>query len=33
MFLSAHEELKASKAAFAVTTFSTCVEFLSSAII
>ena len=33
MFLSAHEELRNSKAGFAVTTLSTCVDFLSSAIV
>lgn len=33
MFLQSHEELRSSKAAFAVTTFSTCIEFLSTAVL
>ena len=33
MFLHVHEDLRSSKAAFAVTTFSTCIEFLSTAVL
>jgi hypothetical protein len=33
MFLQSHEDLRSSKAAFAVTTFSTCIEFLSTAVL
>jgi hypothetical protein len=33
IFLSAHEELSSSKAAFSVATFSSCVEFLNSAVL